>query len=94
LLHAAPEALKSPRAATYSAQEAAVEFSMAANPNPDPYMASAQRDRSKVSCDSYRPRARIAPEPFQLQARMRRILQKLFVSVSGGDSNLCWQCTV
>jgi len=36
-------------------RETAVEFSMAANPNPDPYIAGAQRDRSKVSCVSYRP---------------------------------------
>ena len=86
--------LKSPRSALYSAREPAVELSMAADPNPDPYIARAQRDGSKVSCDSYRPCARIAPQPFQLQARMRRILQKFFVSVSSGDSNRWWQRTV
>jgi len=75
-------------------RETAVEFSMAANPNPDLYIAGAQRDRSKVSRDSYRPCARIAPQPFQSQARMRRILQKLFVSVASGDLNLCRQRTV
>ena len=58
-----------------------VEILVMANPNPDPQVAvQSLGNGAIIPRYTYRPKARVRTQPFQLQRRVGRILQKLFVS--------------
>jgi hypothetical protein len=62
-----------------------VEIPVIANPNPDPQVAvQSLGNGSIISGYAHRPKARVRTQPFQLQRRVGRILQKLFVSGARG----------
>ena len=68
-----------------SCGELAVKFSVAANPNPNPHIGfKSLCDGAVIPRHPHRPETWIGTQPFQLQGRLRRILEKLLMCDTGG----------
>ena len=74
--------------------ETAIKFLVAANPDPNPSLAVAERDRPAILGDANRPRAGIAPQSIQAQAGVPGVFQKPPISPPRGGLQLRRQSTV
>ena len=72
-----------------------VEILVMANPNPDPQVAVQSLGNGAIIPGyAHRPKARVRTQPFQLQRRVGRILQKLFVSGARGLFDSVGKCAI
>ena len=65
--------------------ELPVKIPMAADPNPDPILSPAERDRAIVEAHSDGPCARVAAQPFQVEVRVRWVFAKACEGSAGGS---------
>jgi hypothetical protein len=68
-----------------SRRELPVEFFVAANPHPNPDIASKPlRDGAVIARHSHRPKTRVGSQALQLKGRMSWILKELLISGASG----------
>jgi len=68
----------------FSCGKLPVKFLVAANPNPNPHISlKSLRHGTVIPRHPHRPETRVGTQPFQLQGRMSRVLEKLLMRNTG-----------